>query len=76
MDIILIINYQFPVELVTGCMFLGGAVFVFIIMNISQGTITTLQKAENELFERAHHAQLDAEIGAAFIKHRDLRSQL
>ena len=34
-DIILIINYQFPIELVTGCVFLGGAVFVFIIMNVS-----------------------------------------
>jgi diguanylate cyclase (GGDEF)-like protein len=75
-DIILIINYQFPIELVTGCVFLGGAVFVFIIMNISQGTITTLQKAEDELFERARHAELGAEIGAALVKHGDLRSQL
>ncbi|HJX34664.1 MAG TPA: EAL domain-containing protein [Desulfatiglandales bacterium] len=75
-DVILIINYQFPIELVTGCVFLGGAVFVFIIMNVSRGTITTLQKAEDELFERARHAELGAEIGAAFVKHGDLRSQL
>lgn len=75
-DIILIIKHQFPTELVTGCVFLGGAVFVFIIMNVSQGTISTLQKAEDELFERARHAELGAEIGAAFVKHGDLRSQL
>jgi diguanylate cyclase (GGDEF)-like protein len=75
-DIILIINHQFPIELVTGCVFLGGAVFVFIIMNVSQGTITTLQKVEDELFERARHAELGAEIGAAFVKHGDLKSQL
>jgi len=75
-DIILIIKHQFPTELVTGCVFLGGAVFVFIIMNVSQGTISTLQKAEDELFERARHAELGAEIGAALVKHGDIRSQL
>lgn len=75
-DIILVINYHFPIELVTGCVFLGGAVFVFIIMNVSQHTIATLQKAEDELFERARHAELGAEIGAAFVKHGDLRIQL
>src|SRR4030042_676237 len=75
-DIILVINYHFPIQLVTGCVFLGGAVFVFIIMNVSQHTIATLQKAEDELFERARHAELGAEIRAAFVKHGDLRSQL
>jgi diguanylate cyclase (GGDEF)-like protein len=75
-DIILIVNYQFPIELVTGCVFLAGAIFVFIIMNVSQGTIATLQKTEDELFERARHAQLGAEVGEAFVKHGDLGSQL
>jgi len=45
-DIILIVDLPFPVELVTGCVFLGGAAFVFIIMNVSQSTIAALHKAE------------------------------
>jgi len=45
-DIILISNLPFPVELVTGVVFLGGAFFVYIIINISQNTIAARQKAE------------------------------
>ncbi|MDO9111758.1 MAG: ATP-binding protein [Desulfatirhabdiaceae bacterium] len=48
-DIILICNLPFPLELVTGGVFLGGAVFVFIVMNVSLGTITALQKAEEAI---------------------------
>jgi two-component system sensor histidine kinase/response regulator len=75
-DSILIIDYPLPIEPVIGCVFLGGAVFVFIIMNVFQRIISTLQKSEDELFERACHAQLGAEIGAALVKHGDLINQL
>jgi len=48
-DIILIINLPFPIELVTGCVFLGGAVFVFLIINVSLSTIAELHKAKETI---------------------------
>ncbi len=47
-DIILIFSLPFPVEFVTGGVFLGGAIFVYIIINLSQTTISAQQKAEEE----------------------------
>jgi PAS domain S-box-containing protein len=48
-DIVLISHLSFPVELVTAGVFLGGAVFVYLIINISQSTIAERQKAEEEI---------------------------
>ena len=48
-DIVLIYDLTFPVELVTAGVFLGGAVFVFLIIHISQSTIAERQKAEDEI---------------------------
>lgn len=48
-DIILISNLSFPLELVTGGVFLGGAVFVYIIINLSLSTVAALQKAEETI---------------------------
>ena len=48
-DIALISNMSFPFELITGGVFLGGAVFVFLIVDISQNIITERQKAEEEI---------------------------
>ena len=48
-DIILIMSLPFPTELVTGCVFLGGAVFVFIMMNVSLSTITAIHKFEETI---------------------------
>jgi len=45
-DIILISNLPFPVELVTGVVFLGGAFFVYTVIHISQSTIAAQQKVE------------------------------
>jgi PAS domain S-box-containing protein len=45
-NVVLVFNLPFPVELVTGGVFLGGAVFVFIIVNLSQTTITLQHNAE------------------------------
>jgi PAS domain S-box-containing protein len=48
-DIILIRNLPVPLEIVTGGVFLGGAVFVYIIINISMSTVTAQQKAEEAI---------------------------
>jgi diguanylate cyclase (GGDEF)-like protein/PAS domain S-box-containing protein len=48
-DIVLISNLPFPVELVTAGVFLGGALFVYLIINISQSTIAERQNAEEEI---------------------------
>ena len=48
-DVIMFFNLPLPLELVTGGVFLGGAVFVFIVINLSQRTITAQQKAEERV---------------------------
>ena len=49
--IVMIYNLAFPVELVTGGVFLGGAVFVFMVIHICQRTISARLKAEEALRE-------------------------
>lgn len=46
---VLSFNLTFPLEMVTGGVFLGGAVFVFIIINLSQSTFSDLKKAEEDV---------------------------
>lgn len=56
-DIILVSDLPFPVELVTGSVFFGGAIFVFIIINLAHDTITKIRTIETEfkgLFENAN----------------------
>ncbi|HWR72972.1 MAG TPA: PAS domain-containing protein, partial [Nitrospirota bacterium] len=48
-DFILLIDLKLPVELVTGAVFFGGAIFVYIVINLSQHTITRVQETEQEL---------------------------
>jgi PAS domain S-box-containing protein len=48
-DVVLFFNLPLPLELVTGVVFLGGAVFVFIIINLSQRTISAQQKTEENI---------------------------
>jgi len=48
-DAVLFFNMHFPLELVTGGVFLGGAVFVFIIIHLSRSTIAERQKAEENI---------------------------
>src|SRR5450631_989040 len=48
-DVVIFFNLPLPLELVTGGVFLGGAVFVFIIINLSQSTITARLKAEEDI---------------------------
>ncbi len=56
-DIVLISDLKFPVEIVTGGVFLGGAVFVFIVINLAQHTIQRIRDVEQdfqEVFENAN----------------------
>jgi diguanylate cyclase (GGDEF)-like protein/PAS domain S-box-containing protein len=48
-DLILIKDLTFPTEFITGIVFIGGAVFVFIIINLSRTTITRMKEAEQDL---------------------------
>ncbi len=50
---IITITYKLHIsmELVSGAVFLGGAVFVFMIVGISKTTILTLKDAEEKLKE-------------------------
>jgi diguanylate cyclase (GGDEF)-like protein/PAS domain S-box-containing protein len=46
---VLISGFKFPVELLIGGVFLGGAIFVFIIINLAQNTIKRVRDAEDGL---------------------------
>jgi diguanylate cyclase (GGDEF)-like protein/PAS domain S-box-containing protein len=48
-DLVLIKDLTFPTEFITGTVFIGGAVFVFIIINLSRTTITRMKEAEQDL---------------------------
>jgi len=48
-DVVLLFNIRFPLELVISGVFLGGAVFVYIIINLSRSTIDARKKAEEDV---------------------------
>ena len=45
----LIKRLPFPIELVTGVVFLGGAVFVYLVISLSRGTVNRVLTAEKDL---------------------------
>jgi len=47
--VIRIRHLDFPLELVTGIVFFGGAIFVFLVMNLTQITISKLQESHEEV---------------------------
>ena len=49
--VITILDLHLPIELVTGAVFFGGALFVYIMVNLSKQTIFTLADQEEELAE-------------------------
>lgn len=56
-DVVLISDLSFPVEIVTGGVFFGGAIFVYLVINLSQITITKIGDVEadfQDLFENAN----------------------
>jgi PAS domain S-box-containing protein len=69
-DIVLIYNLHFPIELVTGSMFLSSACFVFMIVKIAQGTITARIKADEALrdSEACFHVIFDSINDAIIIQ--------
>ena len=64
-----LLDLSFPLELLTSAVFLGGAVFVFLVMQLTDNTISeyresrALVSAANEAL-RAKNAELEAEIFA------------
>lgn len=48
-DVVLLFNLPLPLEIVTSVVFLGGAIFVFLIINLSQSTISAQQKTEENI---------------------------
>ncbi len=59
-NLVLIYDIPVPNELVTGGVFLGGAVFVFIVVNLSGVTIGKMREAEQEL--KALNATLEQRV--------------
>jgi diguanylate cyclase (GGDEF)-like protein/PAS domain S-box-containing protein len=49
-----------PAELVTGIVFFGGALFVFLIINLSENTIATIREGERLL--RGAHDELEIRV--------------
>lgn len=47
--IILILGISFPLEIVTGAVFLGGAFFVYAIMNLTQVTLHDINKKDQDV---------------------------
>lgn len=58
---ILVIQLPLPVELVTGAVFFGGAIFVFLVLNLTRQTIATLSKSEQQLQEANETLELRVE---------------
>jgi diguanylate cyclase (GGDEF)-like protein/PAS domain S-box-containing protein len=47
--IILVKRLPLPIELITGPVFMGGAFFVFIVINLTRGTIIRIRSTDEEL---------------------------
>lgn len=49
-----------PIELITGAVFLGGALFVFLVIKLTQNTIAEISKGEQLL--RMNHSVLEIKV--------------
>jgi two-component system NtrC family sensor kinase len=67
-------SYHFPLELVTGIIFLGGAFFVFIVINLSKDTIRSIKEKENEITEI--NRELEVQITERTAKYSNMNEQL
>jgi diguanylate cyclase (GGDEF)-like protein/PAS domain S-box-containing protein len=66
--VILVKRLTLPVELITSPVFLGGAIFVFIVINLTRATIIRIKSAEEEL--RLINQSLEQRI---IVRTRDLQ---
>src|SRR3990172_7679386 len=48
-DVVLLSDIAFPLEVVTGAVFFGGAIYVFIVMNLAQHTIFKMRETGEQL---------------------------
>lgn len=53
-------DLNLPIELITGSVFLGGAFFVFLVLKLTQNTITEIRKGEQLL--RMNHSVLEIKV--------------
>lgn len=62
-------DIKFPLELLTGAVFLGGSIFVFLVMRLTSVTIRKVEESEEKINEAnktliAKNVELETEIGA------------
>lgn len=58
--VVQISKLSLPIELITGAVFLGGALFVFLVIRLTQNTIAEIRKGEQLL--RMNHSVLEIKV--------------
>ena len=46
--ILLVLKFHFPLEIITSTVFIGGSIYVFLVIRLTQGTIRKIRKSEEE----------------------------
>ena len=49
--ILLVLKVNFPFEVITSSVFLGGSIYVFLVISLTQATIRKIKKSEEEIRE-------------------------
>ncbi len=71
---ILFSSYHFPLELVPGIIFLGGAFFVFIVINLLTDTIRSIKENEKEITKI--NKALEVQVTGRTAKYINMNEQL
>lgn len=74
-------NLQFPLEIITSLVFLGGAFFVFLIINLSGNAIVTIHENEQQISSintklLRQNKELEQEVGARQKAEEHARARL
>ncbi len=71
--VVLVKRSVFPIELITGLVFMGGALFVFIVINLSRDTVIKIRSSEEALrkSERFLQTVIDTEPECVKLVARD-----
>lgn len=67
---VLLGNLELPHELVTSPIFLGGAIFVFIMVSLTRSTITRMKRDEQEI------RRLNVELGQKIVQLQEAQEDL